>query len=78
MKYNGVTIEPNPTEQFPEMVKIVKTIKRTKELNGKRFVNLEKAKKVVDAYLAEVFIEKTKIQAYKDALKISGADVEIE
>lgn len=78
MKYKGVTFELTPTEKFPQMVSVVKTTKKVKELRNKRFLDELKLVHAVDALEAEQFIEKTKIKSYQDVLKVMGADVEIE
>jgi stress response protein YsnF len=78
MKYRGVTIENTPTEKFPELVTISKTTKKVNELLNKKFISTTKAINAVDAYLSEIFIEKTKVTAYKDILKVSGADIETD
>jgi len=72
MKYKGATIEPAPTEKFPDMVCIIKATKKVKELVGKRFVDEHKAVGYIDAYLSEEFIERTKIKAYKDILRLGA------
>jgi hypothetical protein len=78
MRYRGATIDPTPTEKFPKMVEITKGTKKVKDLVSKRYIDEHRAIATVDAYLAETFIEKTKIKAYKDALTVSGADVDVE
>ena len=57
---------------------ITKGTKKVKSLVGKRYIDEHHAIAIVDAHLAETFIEKTKIRAYKDVLKVSGADVDVE
>jgi len=77
MKYRGATIEPCGTEKFPDMVGIVKTTKKVREMNGKRYIDEHHAQTAIDAYWAETFIEKTKIKAFDTSvLKLKRTDME--
>ena len=72
LKYKGATLEPAPTEKFPSMVIVKKATKRVKGLIGKRFVDDHKAKSYIDAFLSEEYIERTKLAAYKDILRLGA------
>jgi ribose 5-phosphate isomerase RpiB len=52
------------------MVIVKKATKRVKGLIGKRFVDDHKAKSYIDAFLSEEYIERTKLAAYKDILRL--------
>jgi len=47
-KYKGITITPTPTEKFPNLVTFTKTVKKAKEVEGKKFISLEKAMEYID------------------------------
>lgn len=55
-RYKNVTLEPTPTEKFPEMVTIVKTQAKLKELFGKKFISLEKAQIAIETVIVENLI----------------------
>jgi len=48
VRFKNVRIDLVSTSSFPEMVQIVKTPTSLKKLNGKKFVNLEKAKIAIE------------------------------
>lgn len=48
VRHSNCKLDDASSEKYPEMVEIVKTPKALKMLNGKRFVNLDKAKIAID------------------------------
>ena len=77
MKYRGVTFESTPTEKFPDMVTVVKTIKKFSELMNKKFISEHKIMSTIDGILSDILIEKTKKKTERDLVQINGADVEV-
>ena len=77
MKHRGATIVDTPTEKYPKMVTITKTTKKVRGMQDKRYIDEHHAITAIDAYVAESFIEKTKMKAFNDVLKVRGADVDV-
>lgn len=58
VKYNQAHITNTPTEKYPTMVTITKTIKRLKGIEGRRFITLKHAQQAVDIERGEMIIER--------------------
>lgn len=58
LRFKSCSIEYTPTDKFPDMVTIIKTTKVLNELLNKKFVNLDKAKAVIETVKADILIEK--------------------
>lgn len=79
-KYKGITITPTPTEKFPQLVTFTKTVKKVKEVEGKKFLNLEKAKEYIDGLELLLWEKSTRLRleksekrrARKELMKING------
>lgn len=81
IKYKGITIENTPTDKYPQLVTITKTIKKGTKIQGKKFITLEKAQQYVDDYLGVVVstllteerLEKQEQKvARKELMKLNG------
>ena len=55
-RFKNVRIEESPLTKFPEMVVIAKTPAKLKELIGRKYINMTKAKLAVDKVQAENLI----------------------
>ena len=69
MKYKGITITNTPSEKFPQLVTFTKTVKKAKEVEGKKFLNLEKAIKYIDDLELHLWEMKTQIRIEKQEAK---------
>lgn len=79
-KYKGITISITPTEKFPQLVTFTKTVKKAKEVEGKKFLTLEKGLKYIDELELHLWEMKTTIRlekqeakkAQRELLKLNG------
>ena len=79
-KYKGITITNTPTEKFPQLVTFTKTVKKAKSVEGKKFLNIEKAMKFIDDLELHLWEIKTTIRlekqeakkAQRELLKLNG------
>ena len=79
-KYKGITITPTPTEKFPQLVTFTKTVKKAKEVEGKKFLNLEKAIGYIDELELHLWERMTQLRfeklekkkAERELMKING------
>jgi len=69
MKYKGITITNTPSEKFPQLVTFTKTVKKAKEVEGKKFLNLEKAMKYIDDLELHLWEMKTTLRLEKQEAK---------
>ena len=69
MKYKGIVIENTPTEKFQELVTFTKTVKKAKSVEGKKFLNLEKAIKYIDDLELHLWEMKTQLRIEKQEAK---------
>ena len=58
LKYNQAYLESTPSETYPTMYTIVKTVKKLNELEGRRFLTLSHAKAAVDTLRGESLIKR--------------------
>ena len=80
MKYKGITITNTPSDKFPTLVTFTKTVKKAKEVEGKKFLNLEKAMKYIDDLELHLWEMKTQLRiekqekkkAERELLKLNG------
>ena len=79
-KYKGITIEETPTEKYPQLVTLVKTVKKAKSEEGKKFLTLDHAIKYIDKLelhlwerMTQLRLEKQEAKkAQKELLKLNG------
>ena len=79
-KYKGITITNTPTEKFPQLVTFTKTVKKAQMVEGKKFLDLEKAMKYIDDLELHLWEMKTtlrlekqeKKKAERELLKLNG------
>lgn len=57
LRFKSCSIEPTPTDKFPNMVTITKTTKLLNELLNRKFVSVEKAKVSIEVVKADKLIE---------------------
>lgn len=80
MKYKGITIEETPTQKFPKLVTLVKTVKKAKSVEGKKFINIDKAIEFIDNLELELWEMKTTLRlekqearkAQRELMKLNG------
>jgi len=68
-KYKGITITPTPTDKFPLLVTFTKTVKKAKSVEGKKFLNMEKAMEYIDNLELELWEMKTTLRLEKQEAK---------
>ena len=69
LKYKGITITQTPTEKFPTLVTFTKTVKKAKGVEGKKFLNLEKAIEYIDSLELHLWEMKTQLRIEKQEAK---------
>ena len=83
MKYKGITITNTPSDKFPQLVTFTKTVKKAKEVEGKKFLNLEKAVKYIDELELHLWEMKTTLRlekqearkAQRELMKLNGVQM---
>jgi hypothetical protein len=55
-KHRNCIIVNNPTEQFPDMVKVIKTPKLRKEFLDRRYINIDKAILAIETFESDRLI----------------------
>ena len=79
-KYKGIHIQNTPTEKFPQLVTLVKTVKKAKTVEGKKFLTLEHATKFIDSLELHLWERQTQLRierqerkkAERELLKLNG------
>ena len=79
-KYKGITITNTPTENYPQLVTLVKTVKKAREVQGKKFLTLDHARKFIDNLELHLWERQTQLRlerqearvAKKELLKLNG------
>ena len=79
-KYKGIHIQNAPTEKFPQLVTLVKTVKKAKTVEGKKFLTLEHATKFIDGLELHLWERQTQLRierqeakkAERELLKLNG------
>ena len=69
LKYKGITITKTPTEKFPTLVTFTKTVKKAQSVEGKKFLNLEKAVEYIDGLELHLWEMKTQLRIEKQEAK---------
>jgi len=69
-KYKSVHIKSTPTTQHPEMVMFVKTTKKLRKLQDKRFTTMSQATTYIDMIRAELLIDGGEPSAKEDLISI--------
>lgn len=80
MRYKGITIEDTPTETYPQLVTLTKTVKKASKIQGKKFLTMEKAIQYIDNWELKLWevttnsrLEKSESKvAQKELLKLNG------
>ena len=65
VRYNNCRIEASPLGKYPDMVTIIRTPKKLKVLENKKYLNLLKAKVAIDAIRADTMISSGGIKVNK-------------
>lgn len=79
-KYKGIHIQNTPTEKYPQLVTLVKTVKKAKEVEGKKFLTFEHATKFIDGLELHLWERQTQLRierqerkkAERELLKLNG------
>lgn len=79
-KYKGIEITDTPSEKYPNLVTLTKTVKKAKSEEGKKFLTLEHALKYIDNLelhlwerMTQVRLEKQEAKrAEKELMKLNG------
>ena len=79
-KYKGITITPTPTDKFPQLVTFTKTVKKAKSVEGKKFLNIDKAIEFIDGLELHLWERQTQLRlerqeakkAQRELLKLNG------
>ena len=74
-KYKNVHIEKTPTDEWPDMVTIIKTTKKLAVLMDKRYIHIDKAEIAIDILRGEQMITKGKKQADKELVSLGLGDM---
>lgn len=85
IKHKGVVIEETPSEKFPHMVTLTKCIKKMKPMEGKRFLDIDKAIEYINEMELVVWEEMTRRRlerteekrAVKELMKINGFQLKV-
>lgn len=80
MKYKGIQIQETPTEKFPNLVTLVKAVKKAKSVEGKKFLDIDKAMQYIDKLELQLWevqtqsrLEKQEAKkAQRELLKLNG------
>lgn len=75
MKYKGIEITNTPSEKFPNLVTLTKTVKKAKEVEGKKFLTLEHATKFIDGLELHLWERMTSIRLEKQEAKIAKKEL---
>ena len=82
-KYKGILIENTPTEKYPNLVTLVKGVKKTHSIIGKKFLTLEHALKYIDNLELHLWERQTQLRlekqertrAERELLKLNGLNM---
>lgn len=68
-KYKGIEITETPSEKYPNLVTLTKTVKKAKSEEGKKFLTLEHALKYVDNLELHLWERMTNVRLVKQEAK---------
>lgn len=79
-KYKGITITNTPTDKFPQLVTFTKTVKKAKSVEGKKFIDIDKAIEFIDSLELHLWERQTQLRlerqeakkAQRELLKLNG------
>lgn len=79
-KYKGITITNTPTDKFPQLVTFTKTVKKAKSVEGKKFIDIDKAIEFIDGLELHLWERQTQLRlerqeakkAQRELLKLNG------
>ena len=74
-KYKGIQITPTPTEKFPQLVTLTKTVKKAKEVEGKKFLTLPHAIKFIDSLELHLWERMTQMRLEKQEAKVAKKEL---
>ena len=74
-KYKGIEITNTPSEKFPNLVTLTKTIKKAKSVEGKKFLTLEHATKFIDGLELHLWERMTQLRLEKQEAKIAKKEL---
>jgi hypothetical protein len=73
-KYKSVHIKNTPNEKYPDMVTLIKTTKKLRTLQDKRFTTMQNAITHIDLIRAELLIDGGEPKAKEDLISIGLGD----
>ena len=75
MKYKGIFIEQTPSEKYPEMVTLIKGVKKASSIIGKQFLTQEHAIKFIDSFELKLWESKTSVKLEEKEKKIAKKEL---
>lgn len=74
-KYKGIEITDTPSEKYPNLVTLTKTVKKAKSEEGKKFLTLEHALKYVDNLELHLWERMTRLRLEKKEDKVATKEL---
>jgi hypothetical protein len=74
-KYKGILIENTPTEKYPNLVTLIKGVKKAHSIIGKKFLTLEHAQKFIDEFEVQISYVKTELSLEKREQKVAQKEL---
>ena len=77
-KYKNIIIEYTPTDNFPELVTLVKTPKNKSTFMGRKYININKAMTAIDTFVAEELIARGGSKVKEELVELFRVEAEVE
>ena len=74
-KYKGIEITNTPSEKYPQLVTLTKTVKKAKSEEGKKFLTLDHAIKYIDKLELHLLERMTQVRLQKQEAKIAQKEL---
>jgi hypothetical protein len=74
-KYKGITITNTPSEKYPQLVTLTKTVKKAKSEEGKKFLTLDHAMTYIDKLELHLWERMTQVRLQKQEAKIAQKEL---
>ena len=74
-KYKGIEITNTPSEKYPQLVTLTKTVKKAKSEEGKKFLTLDHAIKYIDKLELHLWERMTQVRLQKQEAKIAQKEL---
>jgi hypothetical protein len=75
MKYKGIFIEQTPSEKYPQLVTLVKGVKKAKPIMGKQFLSQEHAINFIDKWELQLWEVQTSTKLEKSEQKVAKKEL---